>query len=145
MKAVIQRVSNASVSVDGEICGKIDAGLMILLGIGRDDDESKAQKLADKIAAMRIFEDETEKLNLSVSDIKGSVLVVSQFTLYADCRKGNRPSFTAAGRPETAEPLYEYFSELLRKKGLHVENGIFGAHMQVSLCNDGPVTIILEY
>lgn len=145
MKAIIQRVSNASVTVDGKICEKIDAGLMVLLGIGLDDDESKAQKLADKIAAMRIFEDKTEKLNLSVSDIKGSVLVVSQFTLYADCRKGNRPGFSAAGRPELAKPLYEYFTKLLRDKGLHVETGIFGAHMQVSLCNDGPVTIPLEY
>ena len=145
MKAIIQRVSNASVTVDGKICGKIDAGLMVLLGIGLDDDESKAQKLADKIAAMRIFEDKTEKLNLSVSDIKGSVLVVSQFTLYADCRKGNRPGFSAAGRPELVKPLYEYFTKLLRDKGLHVETGIFGAHMQVSLCNDGPVTIPLEY
>lgn len=144
MKAVIQRVSHADVTVDGEVYGKIDRGLLILLGVGKDDDEKEAAWLADKIAAMRIFEDENEKMNLSVTDINGSVLVISQFTLYADCHKGNRPNFLAAGRPELAEPLYEYFVKLLRNKGLKVETGIFGAHMMVNMCNDGPVTIILE-
>ncbi len=144
MKAVIQRVSHADVTVDGEVYGKIDRGLLILLGVGKDDDEKEAAWLADKIAAMRIFEDENEKMNLSVTDINGSVLVISQFTLYADCHKGNRPNFLAAGRPELAEPLYEYFVKLLRNKGLKVETGIFGAHMMVNMCNDGPVTITLE-
>lgn len=144
MKAVIQRVSHADVTVDGKVYGKIDRGLLILLGVGKDDDEKEAAWLADKIAAMRIFEDENEKMNLSVTDINGSVLVISQFTLYADCHKGNRPNFLAAGRPELAEPLYEHFVKLLKNKGLKVETGIFGAHMMVNMCNDGPVTIILE-
>lgn len=144
MKTVIQRVSEASVKVDGKTVGQIGAGLLILLGVAQDDTEANADQLADKIASLRIFQDENDKMNLSVRDINGEILVISQFTLLADCKKGNRPSFIAAGKPDKAKALYEYFAERLRVLGFHVETGIFGADMKVSLCNDGPVTILLD-
>jgi D-tyrosyl-tRNA(Tyr) deacylase len=144
MKTVIQRVTQASVTIDGKINGKIDKGLMILIGIGADDTEAQADWTAQKIANMRIFEDDGQHMNLSIKDVGGEILAISQFTLYADCRKGNRPNFMEAGRPEMAEPLYEYLCDALRRHDIHVETGIFGADMQVSLINDGPVTIILE-
>ncbi|MBQ5824339.1 MAG: D-tyrosyl-tRNA(Tyr) deacylase [Clostridia bacterium] len=145
MKAVIQRVSHASVSVDGEIKGSIDKGFLILLGVVQGDTSSDAEVLASKVAKLRIFEDENEKMNLSLLDVAGEALVVSQFTLCADCKKGNRPSFTPSAPPEIANNLYLEFSELLRANGIkRVENGVFGADMKVSLLNDGPVTIILD-
>lgn len=145
MRAVIQRVLSADVSVDGNTVGKIGKGLLILLGVGKNDTKSECDKLTDKISKMRIFSDENDKINLSVDDVSGDILVVSQFTLYADCRKGNRPSFTNAGDPETANELYEYFSgELNSKIKGNIQNGIFGADMKVSLVNDGPFTVILD-
>ena len=145
MKAVIQRVKNASVKVGGETAGEIGNGLLAFLGVSDEDGERECEKLADKISGLRIFSDENDKINLSVDNIGGDILVVSQFTLYADCRKGNRPSFVMAGRPDHAEKLYRYFSEALRSriKG-KVENGVFGADMKVSLLNDGPFTVVLE-
>ena len=145
MKAVIQRVSSADVTVDGMVTGKIGKGFMILFGAGRGDTEEDADYLARKIARMRIFSDENGKMNRSLSDIGGGALVVSQFTLYADCRHGNRPGFSDAEEPERAEALYEYFCNRLEEDaGISVEKGIFGADMKVSLVNDGPVTILLE-
>lgn len=145
MKAVLQRVTSADVSVSGEIKGSIGNGLMILFGAGQGDTHEEADYLAHKIVNMRIFSDEQGKMNLSLRDKNGSALVVSQFTLYADCRRGNRPSFTDAEEPGKAEELYEYFCEALRSEGAaDVQTGVFGAEMQVSLVNDGPVTIILE-
>ena len=145
MKAVIQRVKNASVCVDGNIVGAIDQGYLILLGVAQGDTKEDAEILAAKVAKLRVFEDENQKMNLSVNDINGEVLVVSQFTLCADCKKGNRPSFTSSASPDIANELYEYFSKLLYDNGVRkVENGIFGADMKVSLLNDGPVTIILD-
>lgn len=145
MKALIQRVSEARVTVGDTVAGEIGPGFLVLLGVGHSDTEEAADYLARKTAAMRIFEDENDKMNLSLRDIDGSVLVVSQFTLYADCRKGNRPSFTDAGAPDRAEQLYEYFCAQLRKEGIeNVQQGVFGAHMQIHLINDGPVTIMLE-
>lgn len=144
MKTVIQRVTEASVSIEGKINGEIKKGLMILIGISADDTKEQADWIAHKIANMRIFEDASSHMNRSILDTGGAILAVSQFTLYADCRKGNRPNFMSAGRPEMSEPLYEYLCEALRSYGIHVETGIFGADMQVSLINDGPVTIILE-
>ena len=142
MKAVVQRVTASSVSVDGEIVGKIDKGLNVLLGVEEDDTEKDAEVLAAKIAKMRIFEDENEKMNLSVLDVDGSVLVISQFTLCADIKKGNRPSFIPAAKPDKATALYEYFSSQLKENGVKkVENGVFGA---VEISNDGPVTIIMD-
>ncbi|WP_124098175.1 D-aminoacyl-tRNA deacylase [Ruminococcus sp. Marseille-P6503] len=145
MKAVIQRVKSASVEVGGKITGKIGIGLLIFLGVSDEDGVKECDKLADKIAKLRIFSDGNDKINLSADDVNGDVLVVSQFTLYADCRKGNRPSFVRAGKPEHAENLYTYFSEAMaaRIKG-RVENGVFGADMKVSLLNDGPFTVIME-
>ncbi len=145
MKAVIQRVSRADVKIDGKTVGQIGPGLLVLLGVGPKDTTETADYLAAKIVNMRIFEDEKEKMNRSVRDIGGSILVVSQFTLYADCRKGNRPSFTGAAAPEPANELYEYFKEKIHELGIPVECGEFGADMQVSLVNDGPVTILLEH
>lgn len=144
MKVIIQRCSSAKVTVDEEIIGQINQGLMLLVGVTHEDEEKDADYLAEKIAGLRIFEDESGKMNHSVLDVQGAILSVSQFTLYADTRKGKRPNFMAAAKPDLAEPLYEYFNEQLRKKGLHVETGKFGAMMDVSLTNDGPVTLILE-
>lgn len=144
MKAVIQRVAHASVTVDGECVSKINDGLLILLGIGPDDNEEKARLMTKKIAALRIFQDEADKMNLSVRDIGGSAIVVSQFTLYADCRKGNRPSFVGAAAPDIASPLVDRFIELLNEQGVPSQSGVFGAHMDVDLLNSGPVTILME-
>ncbi|WP_373228497.1 D-aminoacyl-tRNA deacylase [Cohnella sp.] len=144
MKVVVQRVSGAKVTVAGDVIGEIKTGLMVLVGVGQEDREQDLFWMADKLAGLRIFEDETGKMNLSVEDIKGSILSVSQFTLYGDCRKGRRPNFMAAAKPEIAESLYEQFNERLRARGLQVETGRFGSMMDVSLVNDGPVTIILD-
>ena len=145
MRAVVQRVARASVIVDGNTAGAISEGLMILLGVTHDDEEEQARWLAHKIAGLRIFEDEEGKMNRSLLDVGGSALVVSQFTLYGDCRKGKRPSFMDAARPELAERLYERFISLLGEEGVaQVESGVFGAHMLVEIHNDGPVTLILE-
>jgi D-tyrosyl-tRNA(Tyr) deacylase len=144
MRAVVQRVSRASVTVDGKITGAIKRGLLVLLGVGGDDAEPDADYLAAKIVGLRIFEDEHEKMNLSVQDVGAAVLAVSQFTLFGDARKGKRPSFDAAARPERAKELYEYFVAQLRAAGTRCETGIFQAMMQVELINDGPVTILLD-
>ena len=142
MKAIIQRVSCAKVEVGGETVGAIDRGFLILLGVEQNDDENEATVLANKIAGLRVFTDQNDKMNLSLSDIGGAVLVISNFTLCADCSHGRRPSFIAAARPEQAEPLYEFFCEKMKQNGVEkVEKGIFGADMAVSLLNDGPVTI----
>ena len=145
MKAVIQRVKKADVVVEGKTVGEIGKGFLILLGVVEGDTEKEAEVLAAKTARLRIFEDENEKMNLSLTDVDGEALVVSQFTLCADCKKGNRPSFTPSAAPDIANSLYEKYSALLLENGIRsVENGIFGADMQVSLVNDGPVTIILD-
>lgn len=144
MRAVVQRVSQASVTVNGQVVGRIGRGLMILLGIKTGDTEAEARWLAHKTAGLRIFADDEGKFNLSVRDVGGSALVVSQFTLYGDARKGRRPSFTDAAPPEVAELLVDRFVEFLRAEGLPVEVGVFGALMQVEIHNDGPVTLILE-
>ena len=142
MRLVIQRVQHASVTVDNEVVGKIGKGYLVLLGVGRDDNEEVARKYADKLLKLRIFEDENEKINLNLEQVGGELLVVSQFTLYADTRS-NRPGFTDAAPPEQANALYEYFLEYLRTKCPVVEHGTFGAHMDVELLNDGPFTIVL--
>ena len=145
MKAIIQRVSRASVEVEGETVGKIGRGFMVLLGVEQGDDEKEARLLADKVSGLRVFTDENDKMNLSLADIDGEMLVISNFTLCADCSHGRRPSFIRAARPETAEPLYEYFCGRLTENGVkNVERGIFGADMQVSLVNDGPVTLDID-
>lgn len=144
MRALLQRVSEARVDIAGETVGKIDAGLMILICAMQGDTEADADKLAAKITKMRIFEDDAGKMNLSLMDTHKAALVVSQFTLSADTSRGNRPGFSTACRPDEGNALYEYFSVALRKLGVHVENGRFGADMQVHLCNDGPVTIWLD-
>ena len=144
MKIVIQRVTNASVEVNGETIGSIGRGFLILLGVSNDDTKEKVEKAVQKIFKMRIFSDENGKTNLSIGDVDGEVLVVSQFTLYADCRKGNRPSFIGAGAPDHADSLYEYFIEYSKKYFAKVEHGIFGADMKVSLINDGPFTVVIE-
>lgn len=144
MRAVLQRVSRASVVIDGETVGAIGRGLLVLLGVAPADTAEEARWLAEKIAGLRVFSDEAGKMNLSVADVGGAVLVVSQFTLYGDCRKGRRPSFIGAAPPEIAVPLYEAFVNALRALGLPVETGRFGAMMQVELSNDGPVTLILD-
>ena len=144
MRAVVTRVRNASVTIDGQVAGAIDHGFLVLLGVAPEDTMAQAQKLADKICAMRIFEDENGKMNLNLEAVGGQLLVVSQFTLFADCKKGNRRSFSAAARPETAIPLYEGFMQLCRDKGFQVEHGEFGADMKVESLNDGPVTILLD-
>lgn len=143
MRALVQRVSEASVTVDGTVTGSCGLGFLVLLGVGPDDDEACAQKLWGKIRQLRVFEDEDGKMNRSLVDVGGSVLVVSQFTLFADCRRGNRPSFTGAAGPELGERLYEYFCELA-SADVSCGRGIFGADMKVSLVNDGPVTIWLD-
>ncbi len=144
MKAVLQRVSQASVDIDGKTVGEIGRGFLILLGVSNEDTEELAERMADKICRLRIFEDENGKTNLSLADVGGALLVVSQFTLYADCKKGNRPSFIKAGEPARAEQLYEYFMECCKKRTGKVEHGSFGAEMKVSLCNDGPFTLVLD-
>lgn len=145
MRVIVQRTSGAEVRIDGEVVGKIGRGFMLLVGITYGDTQSDADYLAKKVAQMRIFEDAEGKMNLGLNDVGGEVLSISQFTLYADCRKGNRPSFINAARPDTAEPLYQYFNRVLREQyGLHVETGRFGADMKVDFVNDGPVTIILD-
>lgn len=145
MKAVIQRVTDASVKVDGEIKGSIGKGFLILLGVVQGDTSAQAEVLASKIAKLRVFEDDNGKMNLSLLDIGGEALVVSQFTLCADCKKGNRPSFTPSAPPDVANELYLEFSDMLKTNGIQrVEKGVFGADMKVSLLNDGPVTIILD-
>ena len=144
MKAVVQRVSHAAVSVDGEVAGSIGKGFLILLGVTHGDTEAQADKLAKKICGLRIFPDENGKTNLSLKDVGGQLLVISQFTLYADCHKGYRPSFIQAAEPGEANRLYEYFTGLCRQEIGKVDTGIFGAHMNVELENDGPFTLVLE-
>ncbi len=145
MRALIQRVLHASVAVDGKIISKTGAGLLVLLGVGPEDSEKEAEFLAEKCVNLRIFEDEAGKMNRSLLDHHGDILIVSQFTLYADCRHGRRPSFVRAAAPEQANRLYEYFMEQVKAKDVgQVGHGIFGADMKVELCNDGPVTILLD-
>ncbi|MCI9589651.1 MAG: D-tyrosyl-tRNA(Tyr) deacylase [Lachnospiraceae bacterium] len=144
MKAVLQRVSRAAVAVDGQTMGKIEKGFLILLGVSNEDSEETGKKMADKICRLRIFEDENGKTNLSLADVGGGLLVVSQFTLYADCKKGNRPSFIKAGAPDHANRIYEYFMECCRARVSQVEHGVFGANMQIELVNDGPFTLALD-
>lgn len=145
MIVIVQRTSGAEVRIDGNLVGKIGQGFMLLVGITHTDTQEDADYLAKKVAQMRIFEDSEGKMNLGLKDVDGEVLSISQFTLYADCRKGNRPSFIDAARPDLAEPLYHYFNQVLHEQyGLHVETGRFGADMKVDFVNDGPVTIILD-
>ncbi|MBT3250731.1 MAG: D-tyrosyl-tRNA(Tyr) deacylase [Candidatus Marinimicrobia bacterium] len=144
MIAAIQRVSGAHVEVDNEVVGKISNGFLILLGVFKDDDESDAKFLADKISVLRVFQDENKNMNLSLQDVDGSVLVVSQFTLCGDWRKGRRPGFQKAARPEEANRLYCYFSNLIKQKSIPVETGVFGAMMNVTLTNEGPVTFVMD-
>ncbi len=144
MKALLQRVSQASVEVEGRIIGEIGAGLVVLLGVGNHDDEEAARYLADKIINLRIFEDAQGKFNLSALEVGAEILAISQFTLYADCRRGRRPSFTDAARPEVSKPLYGKFVGYLKQSGLKVSEGEFGARMLVKIFNDGPVTVMLD-
>ena len=144
MRAVVQRVSRASVSVDGRVVGAIGRGVVVLVGVTHDDTGDQAEWLARKIAGLRIFEDAEGKINAGLLDVDGQALVISQFTLYADARKGRRPGFTDAAPPKVAEPLVDRFTEVLRDHRIHVETGVFGAHMLVEIHNDGPVTILLE-
>jgi len=144
MRAVIQRVKSANVKVDSKIVGKISKGLLILLAVHEDDKEEVIQKMADKIINLRIFSDSQDKMNLSIKDVEGEILVVSQFTLYGNCNKGNRPSFIESARPEKAIPFYEKFVKYIREQGIKIETGEFGADMKVELINDGPVTIIID-
>lgn len=144
MKFVIQRVNHASVKVDGNVVGKIDKGYMVLIGIAEDDTKEIADKMIKKMIGLRIFEDENGKTNIGLKDVSGELLLISQFTLYADCKKGNRPSFINAGKPDMANEMYEYIIEQCKKEISVVEKGIFGADMKVSLENDGPFTIVLD-
>ena len=144
MRAVVQRVTSAKVDVEGRTVGEIGAGLLVLLGVARDDDEADADYLADKIINLRIFRDEADKMNRALADSRGALLVVSQFTLYGDARRGRRPSYIDAAEPEKANALYEYLVGRVRARGIKVETGVFQAMMQVSLVNDGPVTILLD-
>ena len=144
MRLVIQRVKNANVKVEGKIVGEIDKGYLVLLGITHSDTKEKADYLVKKLCNLRVFEDENGKLNINIKQVGGSLLIVSQFTLYGDCSEGNRPSFTEAAKPELANELYEYFCKKCEEYDIRVEKGIFGADMKVSLLNDGPVTIIME-
>ncbi|MBR6622697.1 MAG: D-tyrosyl-tRNA(Tyr) deacylase [Ruminococcus sp.] len=144
MRIVLQRVTSASVRVDGELTGSIGTGYLILFGVGKEDTEDDCRRLADKIINLRIFSDENDKINLSLRDVDGALLVVPQFTLYADCRKGNRPNFVQAAAPAEADRLYQYFVEYCRSKGQRTETGMFGADMKVELLNDGPFTLVLE-
>lgn len=145
MRAVIQRVTEALVTVENEVVGQIGQGLVVLLGVAPGDSMATAEQMVDKIANLRIFEDDDEKMNLSVLDVGGEALVVSQFTLYADTSRGRRPSFIGAAKPDLAEPLVTAFAEMLIDRGIQTQTGVFGAQMQVSLVNDGPVTIIIEF
>jgi len=145
MKAVIQRVSQGSVTIDGEVVAEISEGLVILLGIAPGDTMLVAEQLADKIAHLRIFEDDADKMNLSLLDVSGEALVVSQFTLYADTSRGRRPSFIGAAQPDIAEPLVAAFAHMLAERGVPTQTGVFGARMDVTLVNDGPVTIVMAY
>jgi D-tyrosyl-tRNA(Tyr) deacylase len=144
MRAVVQRVTHCEVTVGGETTGRIGSGLAVFLGVSSSDTKKEADYLADKVENLRIFADDNDKMNLSVKDVGREILVVSQFTLYGDARKGRRPSFTDAARPEQAEPLVKFFTEQLSQRGLRVESGVFGAMMQVNIQNDGPVTLMLE-
>lgn len=144
MKLVIQRVSKANVKVENKIVGEINKGFLVLVGIKTGDTKEQADYLVKKLCNLRVFEDENEKMNLSIKDIKGKLLIISQFTLYGDCSNGNRPSFTEAEKPEKANELYEYLCEECKKNEIEIEKGIFGANMQVELINDGPVTIVIE-
>lgn len=144
MKTVIQRVTSANVTVDNEIVGNIKQGFVVLIGISDEDTKETVEQMVRKIVNLRVFTDTNGKMNLSIKDINGELLTISQFTLYADCTKGNRPSFSNAGKPEYANKLYEYFIEVAKEYEIHTEHGIFGTNMKVSLVNDGPVTIILE-
>lgn len=144
MKFVVQRVAHASVTVDDTVCGKINKGFMVLIGVGKDDDETIADKMVSKLIHMRIFEDENGKTNLALKDVGGELLLISQFTLYANCKKGNRPSFTDAGSPDKANALYEYIISKCREEIEIVEKGVFGAEMKVELLNDGPFTVLLD-
>ena len=144
MRAVVQRVNNASVTIDGKLNGKIGKGLLVLLGVGPDDTERDLKYMCDKILGLRIFEDEDEKMNLSLRDISGELMVVSQFTLFGDCRKGKRPSFAAACPPDRAEAMYKEFLKLCENEGFAPQHGEFGADMKVALENDGPVTILID-
>ncbi len=145
MRVVIQRCSRAQVRINNKVVGAIDRGFLLLIGITDGDSTAEADLLAKKVAQMRVFEDSEGKMNLGLTEVNGAILSISQFTLYADCKKGNRPSFIRAARPETASPLYDYFNQRLREQyGLHVETGCFGADMKVDFINDGPVTIILD-
>lgn len=144
MRIVLQRVTQASVTVDGDVIGRINTGFLLLFGVGHEDTEEDCRRIGDKVCGLRIFSDENDKINLDLESVGGELLVVPQFTFYADCRKGNRPNFIQAAKPEKANALYEYFVEYLRSKGKHVETGSFGADMKVELLNDGPFTVILE-
>lgn len=144
MRAVIQRVKNSNVTVDSEITGQIDEGLLVLIGVEEGDTEKDAEYICGKIVGLRIFEDKNDKMNLSVKDVGGSILAISQFTLLGDVRKGKRPSFTQAAKPEEANRLYRKLMEMIRAEDIHVEEGVFQAHMMVNLTNDGPVTILLD-
>ncbi len=144
MRLVVQRVKEASCTVEGNVTGKINNGFMVLVGFGNDDNKAIVEKMANKLAKLRVFEDSNGKMNLGLKDINGDILSISQFTLYADCSKGNRPSFNLALKGEEATKLYDYFNEVLRQLGFRVETGIFGADMKIKLLNDGPVTIIMD-
>ena len=145
MKGLIQRVKRASVTIDGKVYSKINQGILILLGVEKGDTEQNADKLADKLCKLRIFEDEDGKMNKSILDVNGEILIVSQFTLAGDCKKGTRPSFDKAELPQRANELYEYFVDLIKQKNIPVGTGVFGAMMDVELVNDGPVTFMLEF
>ena len=144
MKLVIQRVKNANVKVDNKLVGQIEEGFLVLLGVTHTDTKENADYLVKKLCNLRVFKDENDKMNLSIKDVKGKLLIVSQFTLYANCEKGNRPAFVDAANPDMANELYEYFCLECEKNNIEVQKGIFGAHMEVSLLNDGPVTVIIE-
>jgi len=144
MRAVLTRVKRASVSIDGNVVGKIGEGFLILLGVGPDDNEALCDKLCDKLCSLRVFEDENEKMNRGLEDVNGEILVVSQFTLYGNCKKGRRPDFFGAAKPDLAIPLYERFVSRCRENGFHTETGEFGAYMQVDSLNDGPVTLVVD-
>lgn len=144
MKAVVTCVKHASVTIDGEVHGKIGRGFLILLGITHEDTELQVQKLADKVTSLRVFHDEEGRINKSLEDVGGEILIISQFTLYGNCRHGRRPDFLAAAKPDTAIPLYESFIARCREKGFHVETGIFGAYMEVDSLNDGPFTLVVD-